>query len=364
MIRTDRFPNVGSIGYGCLQLESIPNEDTAVRLIVEAYRLGVRFFDTAAAYGPDRHNEKLLGRALVEIKRTFGETSEIFFATKCGINFSTLNTPSEGYEGSPEEIRASVEKSLTTLKVSQIPLLYLHRINPKSTPEEMRASFEALKNLCEQKKVRFVGLSEVTREQILMADEVFQTSRLDYNPLAFVQSACSIGTQRAFRNGVFQTCREKGMLFVSYRAVLRGMVDPRLSQHFDILQVDQLEAKEVLERIQRGLNIPVTDFRFQFGFLSPTVIKTNLKCILLFQKMARDMGVESSQLALSWQKAKGLLPIPGTTNLEHLRSNVGAMKISLTPEQIEQIDTCFKPFKGNPNTDGRFDNVDLEKTTC
>lgn len=357
-----RFGNLDSLGYiglGCLQLETLKDNE-AVDLIVKAYRLGVRVFDTAVTYGSDRHNEKLLGQAIKKIRGLFGENNPIFFSTKCGINFATLNSETEGYEGSPAQIHSSVDLSLKALNVEQIPLLYLHRINPKANEQELLATFNALKDLAEQKKIRYIGLSEPTRQQIQLADEVFKKTTLSYNPFAFVQSACSVATRRAFRNGVYQICREKGIQFVSYTSTVRGLVDDRLSKTLKLSEIPQMGTAAIINAIQTSLNIPKHDFRFFAGFFNESVIKANIQCILRFQKLAQKWGISPSQLALAWQKANGLLPIPGTTNVEHLRSNVEAMSIDLTPDQIEQINTCFMNFKGNPNPSKIFDNEDLQ----
>jgi aryl-alcohol dehydrogenase-like predicted oxidoreductase len=359
-----RFGNLDSlrhIGLGCLQLETLKDKE-AVDLIIEAYRSGVRVFDTAAAYGSDRHNEKLLGQAIKKITHLFGESASIFFSTKCGINFATLNTKTEGYEGNPEQIYSSVDLSLKALDVEQIPLLYLHRINPKASEQELLATFNALKGLAEQKKIRYIGLSEPTSQQIQLADEVFKKTTLSYNPLAFVQSACSVATQRAFRNGVYQICREKGIQFVSYTSTIMGLVDERLSSALTLSEIPQMEITDIIKNIQASLGIPKEDFRFFVGFFHESVIKANIQSILRFQKLAKELNILPSQLALAWQKANKLLPIPGTTNLQHLHSNVAAMSIDLTLDQIEQINACFENFKGSPHPSllKKLDNEALE----
>lgn len=347
------------IGFGCLQLEGI-NEDAAVNIIVKAYELGVRLFDTAAAYGADRHNEKLLSKAICKIEEKYGKAHDLFFSTKCGINFNTMYGPERGYESSPEEIRASVEKSLLEFNVSQIPLVYLHRIDPQANDNSVRDSLNELKKLVEEGKIKYVGLSECSARQIRMADEIFKMTELPYNPFAFVQFACSISTRRAFHNEVLDVCREKGIQFVSYTSVVRGLVNPLLSENLTEEELEWLEPKEIIERLKQILAIPQSDFKLYVGFFSEDVIKTNLKCIISFQKLAKEYGVSPSQLALAWQVANGMIPIPGTTNLEHLEMNVKAGTIQLSNTQLEAINGCFQDFKGNPNIDGVLDDASLE----
>lgn len=114
------------------------------------------------AYGKERHNEKLLANALNKIRNIYGERSNVFISTKCGINFATITTETRGYEGSSDQIRHSVECSLIALNISQIPLLYLYRMDPEAAEAEVIASFEALKELAEEGKIKYIGLSECT----------------------------------------------------------------------------------------------------------------------------------------------------------------------------------------------------------
>lgn len=351
--------DLGKIGFGCLQLEGLPDEE-AENVIVQAYGMGVRLFDTAAAYGRERHNEKLLANAVTKIRSIYGEASNVFISTKCGINFATMTTKTKGYEGSPDQIRHSVERSLIALNVSQIPLLYLHRIDPEAAEAEVIASFEALRELVEEGKIKYIGLSECTAQQILKADEVFEKTSLSYNPFAFVQSAFSIATQRAHQNGVLKACQKKGIQFVSYTSVVRGLVDERISQAVSLKKLDELEPLAIIDNIKKALEIPEKDFKLFVGFFHQSVIKTNIDCILRFQELALKWEIKPSQLALAWQMAQGIFPIPGTSKLEHLRSNVESSCLKLSSEQLKQINDCFIKFEGNPNIAGMLDDGRLE----
>ncbi len=351
--------DLGKIGFGCLQLESVSDE-IAVNVIVEAYKKGIRLFDTAAAYGSDRHNEKILSSAIDKIKKIYGETSHLFISTKCGINFSTLQTSSRGYEGGPDQIRDSVERSLIELGIDQIPLVYLHRIDPAASEEDRVASFIALRTLVEEGKVRYVGLSECTAQDIIKADEIFQKCTASYNPFAFVQSAFSIATQRAGKNGVLRTCQERGIQFVSYTSIVRGLVDTRISEALSLKDIEVMGPERIISVLKTSLEIPENDFKLFVGFFHTSVIKDNLTCILRFHELARAWEVSPSQLALAWQVAQGVIPIPGTTKLDHLSSNVESVSIKLSSDQIIQISDCFKNFAGNPNVDGVLDDNSLE----
>jgi aryl-alcohol dehydrogenase-like predicted oxidoreductase len=351
--------DLGKIGFGCLQLEGLP-EEVAENVIVQAYGMGVRLFDTAAAYGKDRHNEKILANAVAKIRNIYGETVDVFISTKCGINLTTMGTKNRGYEGNPQQIRESVERSLIELNVSQIPLLYLHRIDPEAADEEVTASFEALKELIEEGKIKYIGLSECTAQQILKADEMFQKTSLSYNPFAFVQSAFSIATQRANDNGVLKACQQRGIQFVSYTSVVRGLIDARISQAISVEKLDGMDPSAIIGNIKKALEIPENDFKLFVGFFHESVIKANIGCILRFQELAREWDINPSQLALSWQIAQGILPIPGTSKLDHLRSNVESSTIKLSRVQLEQINDCFIAFVGNPNIDGMLDDKRLE----
>ena len=110
--------DLGKIGFGCLQLEGLP-EEMAENVIVQAYGMGVRLFDTAAAYGNDRHNEKILANAVAKIRNIYGETANVFVSTKCGINFATMGAKTRGYEGSPHQIHESLPSTLISFNVSR-----------------------------------------------------------------------------------------------------------------------------------------------------------------------------------------------------------------------------------------------------
>ncbi len=356
------FTNLGNIGLGCLQLGTI-DENDAVNLISVSYNLGIRIFDTAAVYGSDRSNEELLGKAIKKIKADHGPDAFIFFSTKCGINFSTIDTESEGYEASPEQIRASVNTSLNKLQQKKIPLLYLHRLNPKQSDNELKKTLNCLKELVEEGKVEYIGLSEPSKHQILTAKKVFEKTKGTRNPFAFVQSACSVATQRAFHNGVYKVCQTNGIQLVTYSSTVRGLVDPALAEEFKGENPEELEPSQIIKRIQTRLNIPDGDFRFLVGFFHKSVIQKNLQCILKFQELAQTWDIPPSELALAWQKEKGMIPIPGTTKLKHLQSNIKAMSRKLSAKQMKAIDDCFRSFQGNPNPPKMLDNEALEVLT-
>lgn len=346
----------GRMGFGCLQLSYAPiSRPDKIRIIQKAYSGGATLFDTAAAYGHDRDNEKLLGEALKDIDR-----AGVTIVTKCGIDFSTMT-----YALAPEQIRASVELSLKNLGASQLDLFYLHRLDPGASKEEFEQAVRTVKMLVKEGKVKQIGLSEPTADQII---EAHRLSPEDI-PISSVESAYSIATRRAEQNGVLHTCRQLGIEFVAYTPVVRGLTDIRLQQ----ISEDEIEASDpavLRARVFAVLDIEDEVVRrslgfYSVGFLDECNIKNNVRMILAFQKKAVSLNCSPTQLALAWLQHRGVTPIPATTNIVHLEENLGAQFLTLSEEALDEFDRAFPAgsFIGNPNPAvlDRFDNPALEQ---
>lgn len=324
------------VGYGCLQLEySGLIDESQVNFIVEAYKLGVRFFDTAAAYGQDRHNEIILGKALKVITELKGEAPVI--ATKCGIAFD----PTEPYISSEEEIRASVELSLKNLGVDCIDLLYLHRVDPKMTRANFEQVMSIFRALVAEGKIKHVGLSECSAERIRAANKIVD--------ITSVELAYSLFTRRAELNGVFETCQELGIGLVAYTSVVRGATNTAMQRITDE-ELDNSTSSDLQSLVFRLLGIQ-DELTQSVGFFSEKHIRTNSQALIAFQKIAVVQGVSPSQLALAWLGHRGVVSIPGTTNLKHLAENVKAMELNISSEVLDKLTVEFYPgrFQGNPN---------------
>lgn len=296
---------VSAIGLGCMNLShaygSPPAPKDAARLLNEALDLGHTLLDTAWLYGGGK-NETLLGETLA------GRRQEFVLASKCGMG------PDEHgkkvIDGRPDTIRKTCEAALQRLRTDVIDLYYLHRWD-KSVPIE--ESVGALADLVAQGKIRAIGLSEVSAVTLERAHAV--------HPIAALQTEYSLWTRNA-EIAVLDACARQGTAFVAFSPLARGFLSGRLRD------VSSLGEKD----IRRGMP------RF-----APEAYARNLALLDGMAAVAEDVGCTMSQLALAWTLAKGphIIPIPGTTNLDHLRENAGAAGIRLDEATVRRLDTLI-----------------------
>jgi aryl-alcohol dehydrogenase-like predicted oxidoreductase len=298
---------VAEIGLGCMNLSHAygvpPAVEEAERVVHEALERGVTLFDTAALYGFGE-NERLLGRVLG------GRGANVVLATKGGM--AGVEFP-EGYrrviDGRPEAIRRNCEDSLRRLRTGVIDLYYLHRIDLRNrVPVE--DSVGAMSRLVEEGKVRTLGLSEVSVATLRRANAV--------HPITAVQSEYSLWTRNP-ELGALDACRELGIAFVAFSPLGRGYLTGALRD------VSTLDAK---------------DLRRQMPRFSPDGYPKNLRLLDGLGVIAREVGCTLSQLALAWllQRGEHVIPIPGTTSVQHVTENVSAAEVSLMTEPMARLD--------------------------
>jgi aryl-alcohol dehydrogenase-like predicted oxidoreductase len=295
---------VAEIGLGCMNLShgygTPPSADDAERLLLAALDAGVTLFDTAALYGFGA-NETLVGRVLKPHRDRIVLCSKGGMAGVTGDDGVTRRV----INGRPEAIRANCEASLKRLGTEVIDVYYLHRWD-KAVPVE--ESVGAMADLQRAGKVRALGLSEVSAATIRRAQREA--------PIAAVQSEYSLWS-RNVEIGVLAACREIGATLVAFSPLARGFLTaaPPDPAGFD-----------------------AKDFRKTMPRFMPPHWAANLKLHGAYLRLARDAGCTPAQLALAWLLAQGehLLPIPGTTNVTHLRDNLGAAQLVLPPAVIAQ----------------------------
>jgi aryl-alcohol dehydrogenase-like predicted oxidoreductase len=308
-------PTASAIGLGCMSMSQaygLPDDDESIRAIHRALDLGITFFDTAAIYG-EGHNETLVGRALGARRK------DIVLATKCGI-VPAKPGPGIDADGSATAIIASCDESLHRLGTDVIDLFYLHRVDPKVPIEE---SVGAMATLVRAGKVRHVGLSEAAPATIRRAHKV--------HPIAALQSEYSLWYREPEKE-VIPVCRELGIAFVPFSPLGRGFLSGALKD------TDSLAADDVRRRLPR----------FQGANLDH-----NLALVERLQEMAQGRPASSgpgskstpAQLALAWLLAKGddIVPIPGTKRVKYVEENAGAIDITLTKAEVQELEATFKP---------------------
>jgi hypothetical protein len=280
-----------------------PEPEVAASLLRRALDLGYTHVDTAALYGFGA-NETLVGRAIGDRRREFT------LASKGGM-FRNAQGQRE-IDGRPAVITKTCEESLTRLQTDVIDLYYLHRWDKRLPIED---SVGALADLVAEGKVRTIGLSEVSATTIRKAHGV--------HPIAAVQTEYSLWTRNA-EVAVLDTCRDLGIAFVAFSPMARGFLTGGLRD------VSTLPPKDI------RLAMP----RFQGEHFT-----RNLRLLDGLEPIARDQGCTMAQLALAWVLAQGdfIVPIPGTTRLDHFEENLRAMDVRLDEATLKALDAVVNP---------------------
>jgi pyridoxine 4-dehydrogenase len=270
---------VRRFGYGAMRLTGQPGNfgpygawDEGKKVLRHALELGLNFIDTARAYGPG-WNERLIAEAL------YPYPEGLFIATKGGV---VKKSATERYlDGSPDGLRRDCEESLKNLRVECIDLYQLHWVDPAVPLSE---SVQGLARLQEEGKIRLIGLSNITVEQLEEARSIAQ--------IASVQNRYSVGERQG--DPMVDCCAREGIAFIPYGPL---GADP----------------------MKQG-----TPLAWAEGALA---------------NVGKSLGATATQVALSWllHRAPNILLIPGTTSIAHLTENVAASKFNLTHEQLQEL---------------------------
>jgi aryl-alcohol dehydrogenase-like predicted oxidoreductase len=307
-------PQVSALGYGAMGLSSAygpaANRQDAIAIIRAAVDRGVTLFDTAEAYGPFR-NEEIVGEALAPVR------DRVVIATKFGFGINPDGSR-YGLDSRPQHIRQVTDAALTRLKVATIDILYQHRVDPNVPIEDVAGT---VKELIQQGKVRYFGLSEASAKTIRRAHAV--------QPLAAVQSEYSLWTRDPERNGVLAACEELGIGFVAFSPLGAGFLTGK---------------------IDTNTRFDSSDFRNISPRFAADARESNMALVDLLKRVAVEKKATPAQIALAWLLGRKLwiVPIPGTTKLRRLEENLAAVDVELTPNDLRKIDEGASkiPVKG------------------
>ena len=302
--------DVSSIGLGCMNLSHAygapVSAEQGERVLLAALDAGVTLFDTATLYGFGA-NETLVGKVMKPHRNKFT------LASKCGMQ--GVDVAGDGklvrvIDGRPETIQKTLVDSLRRLQTDVIDLYYLHRWDKRVPIED---SVGALADMVKKGHIRSIGLSEVSATTLRKAHAV--------HPIAAVQTEYSLWTRNP-EIAVLDACAELGAAFVAFSPVARGFLCGKP------IDVATLGAKDIRRAMPR---------------FTPENYAANLKLLPAYNALAQDIGCSPSQLALAWllHKAPHIIPIPGTTSVDHLLDDLGAVNVALGAEVIAMVEALI-----------------------
>jgi aryl-alcohol dehydrogenase-like predicted oxidoreductase len=295
---------VSAIGLGCMGLSfglgPAVEKQQGISLIRAAVERGITFFDTAEVYGPFT-NEELVGEALAPFRK------QVVIATKFGFKIDPITGKQAGLDSRPEHIKEVAEASLKRLKTDVIDLFYQHRVDPNVPIEEVAG---AVKDLIRQGKVKHFGLSEAGVQTIRRANAVL--------PVTALQSEYSLWWREPEAE-VIPTLAELGIGFVPFSPLGKGFLTGKISE---------------------DTKFDKSDFRNIVPRFTPENRKANQALVDLLTNVAERKKATPAQIALAWLLAQKpwIVPIPGTTKLQRLEENIGAVNIELSRDDLHELD--------------------------
>jgi aryl-alcohol dehydrogenase-like predicted oxidoreductase len=296
---------VSEIGFGCMGLNfgyaNPVSKKEGIELIRAAFERGVTFFDTAEVYGPFT-NEEIVGEALAPVR------DQVAIATKFGFRIDPATGEQTGMDSRPEHIREVCDASLKRLGVEVVDLFYQHRVDPDVPIEDVAG---AVKDLIAEGKVKHFGLSEPGAQTVRRAYAV--------QPVTALQNEYSLWTRGPETNGTLEVCEELGIGLVPYSPLGKGFLTGAMTKD---------------TKLGHG------DFRSILPRFTPEAMAKNQALVDLLKRIADGKNATPAQIALAWLLAQQpwIVPIPGTTKLHRLEENLAAADVSLTADDLAEIE--------------------------
>ncbi|TDS12266.1 aldo/keto reductase [Sphingobacterium paludis] len=291
---------VSALGFGAMGLSfpNAPTKEENIQLLRWAVELGITFFDTAQGYG---ENELLVGEALEPLR------DKVIIATKFGLKNGDVR---QGLDSRPENIRAVAEASLKRLRTDVIDLFYQHRFDPNIPIEDVAG---AVKDLIQQGKVKYFGLSEANAETIRKAHTVL--------PVTALQSEYSM-FYREPEHEIIPVLEELGIGFVPFSPLGKGFLTGTVGADVELDKTDVRSMSPRFSKENREVNQVLVDLVISIG---------------------KEKNASPAQIALAWllTQKPWIVPIPGTSKLQRLQENIGATIVSLTIDELNSINAAL-----------------------
>jgi len=299
-------PFVSRLGLGCMRMSSIwggstPDETESIATIQEALDRGINFLNTGDFYGAG-HNEMLIGKAIK------GRRDDAFISVKFGAVFH--NGQPVGMDLRPIAIRNFIHYSLTRLCVETIDLYQPSRMDNSVPVEDIIGT---VADLIKEGKVRYIGVSEITADQLRKAN--------DTHPISALEIGYSLA-DRQIESELLPTAKELGIGIVAFANTAEGLL------------TGEMKAP-----------LPVNDYRNHFSRFQGDNLLHNLEKVEVLKQLAGDKGCTPTQIAIAWVKAQGdhIMPLVSMSRRSRLPENIAAMDIVFTPEEMNTLNTTFAP---------------------
>ena len=304
-------PKISALGLGCMRMSPFTgtvsfgksgDDDESIATIHAALDSGINYLDTGDFYGSG-HNESLVGKAIRDRR------DQAFV----GVKFGVLRAPWGAFLGAdlrPAAVMSFASYSLQRLGVDVIDLYQPGRLDPTIPVED---TVGAIAELIRQGKVRYLGLSEVSAEQLRKAHRV--------HPVSVLQIEYSLAT-RFIEREILATARELGISIVAYNVTAHGLLAGSAS-------------------VQLGPNDP----RTRLSRFSTDNLPRNLQTVSALDSMAEAKGYSPIQISIAWLLSRGedIIPLVGLTRRTHLADNLSALDISLSEDELQTLDRAFAP---------------------
>lgn len=318
---------VSALGLGALPMvgfygRQVERKDM-IALAHSAVDQGVTFFDTAEIYGPYL-DEEIVGEALAPVR------DRVVIATKFGFEYTSSGVPTGGVNSRPESIRLAAEGSLRRLKTDYIDLFYQHRVDPKVPIEDVAGT---VRDLIQEGKVKYFGLSEASPKTIRRAHAIL--------PVTAVQNEYSLMWRAPETDGVLATCEELGIGFVPWWPVGAGFLTGAINENTRFEQ---------------------NDYRSTVPRFEPEALKVNMRLVEVIREWANQKGITPAQFSLAWLLVQKpwIVPIPGTTQLNHLKENLGALAVTFTITELNEFNAAISKIEliGGRLSEGELKLID------